>query len=121
MGSVLAMGWAVANFWVFLSIGGKLATIFENTKMEGAVHICTALLVIGSGIILPGTIMYKGISQMGVPKTYLNEKVWATQKSIGVTKGGGMQAIYELKNGGLVSVRVSQGEVPQPDFIYRQN
>ena len=121
LGGTLALGWAMANFWLFLSLGEKLATIFEKTKMEGVVHICTTLLVVGSGIILPGKMMYEVISQMGVPKTHLNEKVRATQKSIGVTKGGGMKAIYELENGGLVSVHVFQGEVAQPDFIYRQN
>lgn len=77
--------------------------------------------VIYLGLILVTVFVGYRVYDSFIPKTYLNEKVMATQKTVTVTRYGGMVAIYQLQNGGLVEVPVKQGDVTHLDHIYKQH
>lgn len=92
---------------VFIAV---LSTLFLK-RIEKVIYI---------GLILVTVFVGYRVYDAHVPKTYLNEKVMATQKTVTVTRYGGMIAIYQLDNGGLVEVPVKQGDVTHLDHIYKQ-
>jgi hypothetical protein len=111
LGMLILTETAIFVLWMMVVVAIALLSTLFYKKTERVILL---------GLILVSLLTAYRMYDAFIPKTYLNEKVKATQKNVTTTRYGGMVAIYQLDNGGLVEVPVKQGDVTHLDHIYKQ-